>query len=70
MILVIGGAGFIGSNFVRRWMRVSSEPVLVVDALTYAGNFDNLRPLHHDRRFGFERADIADSAAVQSSAPT
>ena len=38
MILVTGGAGFIGANFVLDWLRVSDEPVVNLDALTYAGN--------------------------------
>ena len=42
MILVTGGAGFIGSNFVLDWLKVNDEPVLNLDALTYAGNLENL----------------------------
>jgi dTDP-glucose 4,6-dehydratase len=45
MILVTGGAGFIGSNFVLRWCGHVGEPVLNLDALTYAGNLANLAPL-------------------------
>lgn len=42
MILVTGGAGFIGSNFVLDWLQASSEPVINLDKLTYAGNLENL----------------------------
>ena len=45
MILVTGGAGFIGSNFVLDWLAQCDEPVLNLDALTYAGNLDNLASL-------------------------
>ena len=42
MILVTGGAGFIGANFVLNWLAVNDEPVINLDKLTYAGNLDNL----------------------------
>lgn len=42
MILVTGGAGFIGSNFVRDWLALNDEPVITLDKLTYAGNLSNL----------------------------
>jgi dTDP-glucose 4,6-dehydratase len=60
MILVTGGAGFIGSNFVLRWLEASSEPVLNLDKLTYAGNLGNLRTLGSDGRHEFVRGDICD----------
>jgi len=44
-ILVTGGAGFIGSNFVLDWLKGSDEPVVTLDALTYAGNLENLASL-------------------------
>jgi dTDP-glucose 4,6-dehydratase len=50
MILVTGGAGFIGSNFVLDWLQQSDEPVLTLDALTYAGNVHNLDRLRGDPR--------------------
>jgi len=49
MILVTGGAGFIGSNFVLDWLSVSDEPVISLDNLTYAGNLENLASLQGDR---------------------
>ena len=53
MILVTGGAGFIGSNFVLDWLAQSDEPVLNLDLLTYAGNLENLSSLEHDLRHIF-----------------
>lgn len=64
MILVTGGAGFIGSNFVLDWLQQSDEPVLNFDRLTYAGNINNLAALAGDRRHLFVQGDIGDSATV------
>ena len=60
MILVTGGAGFIGSNFVLDWLAQSDEPVVNLDALTYAGNTENLASLAGDRRHVFVHGDICD----------
>ncbi|MEO8312475.1 MAG: dTDP-glucose 4,6-dehydratase [Caldimonas sp.] len=60
MILVTGGAGFIGSNFVLDWLAQGDEPVVNLDALTYAGNTENLASLAGDRRHVFVRGDICD----------
>ncbi len=64
MILVTGGAGFIGSNFVLDWLAQSDEPVLNLDLLTYAGNLENLSSLEHDPRHIFVRGDIGDTKLV------
>ncbi|MGE8638665.1 MAG: dTDP-glucose 4,6-dehydratase [Achromobacter sp.] len=65
-IIVTGGAGFIGSNFVLDWLARSDEPVVTLDKLTYAGNLDNLVSLAHDGRHTFVHGDIADQAAVSA----
>lgn len=64
-ILVTGGAGFIGSNFVRLALSRTAARVVVVDKLTYAGSLENLRDLDGNGRFDFVRADIADRAALE-----
>ena len=64
MILVTGGAGFIGSNFVLEWLAQSDEPVLNLDALTYAGNMENFAALDGDARHVFVHGDICDRALV------
>ena len=63
-ILVTGGAGFIGSNFVLEWLACGTEPVVVLDKLTYAGNLENLASVRGDVRFTFAHGDIADQARV------
>jgi dTDP-glucose 4,6-dehydratase len=65
MILVTGGAGFIGSNFVLDWLERSDEPVVNLDKLTYAGNLSNLEPLRSDARHVFVRGDVGDRALLQ-----
>ena len=64
MILVTGGAGFIGSNFVLDWLARSDEPVLNLDALTYAGNRESLASLENDSRHHFVHGDIVDRALL------
>ena len=64
-ILVTGGAGFIGSNFVIDWLAAEAEPVVNLDKLTYAGNLANLAGIASDTRHRFVRADIGDRAAVE-----
>jgi len=63
-LLVTGGAGFIGSNFVLDWLAQSDEPVVNLDALTYAGNRQNLASLDGDARHVFVHGDITDRALV------
>ncbi len=63
-LLVTGGAGFIGSNFVLDWLARSDEPVVNLDLLTYAGNLRNLGPLQGDARHVFVQGDICDRALV------
>ena len=64
MILVTGGAGFIGSNFVLDWLAQCNEPVVTFDKLTYAGNMNNLLAVRARPEHIFVRADICDTARV------
>lgn len=64
MILVTGGAGFIGGNFVLDWLAVHDEPVVNLDKLTYAGNPDTLSSLRDDPRYIFVTGDIGDRTLV------
>jgi dTDP-glucose 4,6-dehydratase len=65
--LVTGGAGFIGSNFVRRALDTTEDRVVVLDALTYAGNLESLADVAAHARYAFVQADIADRAAVRAA---
>jgi dTDP-glucose 4,6-dehydratase len=65
-ILVTGGAGFIGSNFVNEWLETGGEPVVVLDKLTYAGNPANLAPVRDRSGFVFVQGDIGDQARVEA----
>jgi dTDP-glucose 4,6-dehydratase len=64
-VLVTGGAGFIGSNFVLDWLAAGGEPLVNLDKLTYAGNLANLASISGDARHAFVRGDIADRALVE-----
>ena len=65
MLLVTGGAGFIGSNFVLDWLAQSGEAVVNLDKLTYAGNLENLAAFEGDARHIFTQGDIGDAALVR-----
>jgi dTDP-D-glucose 4,6-dehydratase len=67
-LLVTGGAGFIGSNFVLEWFNdaaVAEEPVVTLDALTYAGNLENLASLEGNAKHHFVKGDITDAELVR-----
>ena len=66
MILVTGGAGFIGANFVLDWFACEHEPVVNLDKLTYAGNLGSLSSLAGDERHVFVRGDIGDADLVRT----
>ncbi|MEL6469852.1 MAG: dTDP-glucose 4,6-dehydratase [Cyanobacteria bacterium J06623_4] len=63
-LLITGGAGFIGSNFVRYWHQSQPGPFVVLDTLTYAGNKENLSNIENDPRFRFVKGDICDTVQV------
>jgi dTDP-glucose 4,6-dehydratase len=64
-ILVTGGAGFIGSNFILDWLQLNGSPVVNVDKLTYAGNLQNLASVEQNRRYRFAHGDICDRAFLE-----
>ena len=64
-ILVTGGCGFIGSNFILDWIAAQAAPVINLDKLTYAGNPENLASLTGDKRYSFVHGDIRDAALVR-----
>jgi dTDP-glucose 4,6-dehydratase len=68
-ILVTGGAGFIGSNFVHHLLSTYDYAVINLDALTYAGNLDNLRDIEGDARYRFVHGNICDAELVDSLMP-
>jgi dTDP-glucose 4,6-dehydratase len=65
MILVTGGAGFIGANFVLDWLTHCDEAIINLDKLTYAGNLENLATLQGDKRHVFVRGDICDRVLLE-----
>jgi dTDP-glucose 4,6-dehydratase len=65
-ILVTGGAGFIGSNFVLDWLGAGNGPIVNLDKLTYAGNPENLASVEHSTAYNFVQGDICDAELVAS----
>ena len=63
-ILITGGAGFIGSNFILQWMESAASPIVNLDKLTYAGNLRNLERVSNDPRYKFVHGDIGDRELV------
>ena len=68
-LLVTGGAGFIGSTYVRHVLATTDDQVTVLDALTYAGNRENLADVEQDPRFAFVHGDICDRSVVDAALP-
>jgi dTDP-glucose 4,6-dehydratase len=66
MIIVTGGAGFIGSNFIRQWLAEETEPVINLDKLTYAGNLKSLEDVATHKNYRFVEADIGNRAVVRA----
>ncbi len=66
MILMTGGVGFIGANFVIDWLASSDEPIINLDKLTYAGNPETLSSLQGDASYKLVQGDIGDAALVSS----
>ncbi len=64
MVLITGGAGFIGSNLIHYWINSTTETVINVDKLTYAGNLENLAELIDHPRYAFYRSDIGDIQTI------
>jgi dTDP-glucose 4,6-dehydratase len=64
-IVVTGGAGFIGSNFILQWLASEGTPVVNYDKLTYAGNLRNLESVSSDKRYCFVQGDVADRKVVR-----
>src|SRR5438105_8731400 len=64
-VLITGGAGFIGSNFIRRLLATADVKVINFDKLTYSGNLENLAQIANNPRYEFVRGDIVDAAAVR-----
>lgn len=69
-ILVTGGAGFIGSNFVHHLLRETEHQIHVLDLLTYAGDYANLEPSFHIDRLSFKKGDIRDESTVKEMMST
>jgi dTDP-glucose 4,6-dehydratase len=65
LILVTGGAGFIGSNFILQWITEETTRVLNLDELTYAGNLSNLQPVQNHRGYSFQQGDVVDRDLVR-----
>ena len=67
MILVTGGAGFIGANFVLQWLAETQEPIVNFDALTYAGNLESLASVADDPRYHFVHGDLRRPADIHEA---
>lgn len=67
-LLITGGAGFIGANFILYWMRNHPDDSVVnLDALTYAGNLENLKEVENNPHYSFVKGDICDPVVVEQA---
>jgi len=66
-LLITGGAGFIGSNYVRYVLRETEDEVVVYDSLTYAGNLSTLRDVDDDPRYSFVKGSICDPGTLEEA---
>ena len=64
-LIITGGAGFIGSNLVRYASANTTDRLVIIDKLTYAGNHDSLESIEHSTQYCFERVDIGDAERVR-----
>ncbi|MEG1830106.1 MAG: GDP-mannose 4,6-dehydratase, partial [Cellulosilyticaceae bacterium] len=65
-ILITGGAGFIGSNFVKLMLETYDYNIINLDALTYAGNLENLTDIENNKNYTFIKGDICDRALIDN----
>ena len=65
-ILVTGGAGFIGSNFILNWLKKYDEKIINLDNLTYSGNLENLKSIEKNLNYQFFKGNIGDSELVEN----
>lgn len=66
MLLITGGAGFIGSNFITEWFKKQDEEIVTLDALTYAGQISNLKDVEHHPKHHFVHGNILDETLVST----
>ena len=63
-ILITGGSGFIGSNFIHSWFKDQNEKLINIDCITYAGNNSNLQKFKHEKNYQFKKININDSKKI------
>ena len=66
MIIVTGGAGFIGSNFILRWLQKFDEDILNIDNLSYAADLNNLKDIEHNLNYSFKKLNIQNQDEIKT----